>query len=102
GLAVDAFDGAPNIFTRIRLPVEEIAPAVGAVAGRLPAAEDEGDRLVARIAGGGQVAPGVGGIASMDADRIAMHAAERLVRLDFVLPAAAVAQDELVDRQRNR
>src|SRR5689334_17192280 len=72
---LSGFDGVEMPRNRQRLPVLEIAAAISAVECRLVRAENEAGESVARVADLRHVAPGVGRIERVDADRIAMHAA---------------------------
>src|SRR5207253_2151355 len=74
-------------------PVEEVAAAIGAVVGDLERAQDQAGDGVARVADARHVAPGVGRVAGVDADRVAVDAAQRLVRLDLAGRPAGVAED---------
>ena len=63
--------------------MEEVAAAIDAVVGDLEGAQDQAGDRVPRVRGAGHVPPGVGRVAGVDADRVAVDAADRLVRLDF-------------------
>src|SRR5262249_13801196 len=80
-----------GLLARVRLLPEE--RRIVAIAGHLPGAKDQADRLVARIGRPGKVPPRVRGVAGMNAGRIAVDAADRLVRLRP--RAAVVAEQEL-------
>src|ERR1043165_9617181 len=69
-----------GIFTRIGLPVEEIASPVGAVEGDLPRPHDEADDAIAGVADPGQVAPRIRGVAGVNADGIAVNTTNRFIR----------------------
>src|SRR5206468_4071869 len=59
------------------LPVLEIAATVGAIERDLIRAQDKAGMGVSRVADPRHVAPGIGGIAGMDADAVSVHAARR-------------------------
>src|SRR5262249_25662469 len=87
---------------RPRLPGEEVAAALDAVARRLPGAADQARERVAGAAGAREAAPRVRRVVLGRADRIAGRAAERLVGLPLVVAAPVVAEQQLVGRQRDR
>src|SRR5262249_20065462 len=64
--------------TRIWLPFEELAAST-AVARYLVSAQNQGRHRVARVGNATYVPPGVRRIAGVDANAVAVHAADRLV-----------------------
>src|SRR5207249_1964142 len=68
-LGIIRFDLAEVPGDRQRLPVEEIAAARGAIEGHLISAENQAGKAIARAAHARHVAPGVGRIAGVDANR---------------------------------
>src|SRR5258705_8609830 len=83
------------------LPVEEIAAAVDAVEGDLVAAQNQTCEGVSWIAHAGEVAPGVGRVAGVDADGVAVDGADGFVGGFVAEGAADVAENELIGGQRN-
>ena len=64
--------------------------------------ENETGETVSRVAHAREIAPGVGGIAGVNADGITMHAAHRFARHFVARRAAEVAEDELIGGERHR
>src|SRR6185503_5346838 len=81
---------------RLRLPVEEVAAAGDAVEGDLVRAEDQAGEPVPRGADAAHAAPRARGIARVDADRVAVDAADRLARPLVAGRPPLVAQEQLV------
>ena len=87
---------------RDRLPVQEITTTGGAVQRDLVRAQDHAGERVSCIADAGHVAPGIGGIARVNANRIAVNAANRFARHLFARSSPLIAQNELIRRERDR
>src|SRR5438132_11455290 len=93
---IGRLDGINVVLERQRVPVEEIARARGAIESDLISAEDEASEGVPGVADAGEVAPGAGGVAGVDADAVAVNAADGLAGGFVARGAAHVAQAELV------
>src|SRR5262249_51859477 len=87
--------------TRVGLPLQELASAVDTVQCHLERAEDQTGRLVPGVADARDVAPGVGRVQGVYADRVAVDAAERLAGAGLVLRPALVAQQQFARRHRD-
>ena len=85
------------------LPVQEIAAPVHPVQRHLVRPQDQAGDRIAAVARPDHVSPGVGRIAGMHADRIAMDAPLGLVRLSTSAGSSTdVAEDQLIGRQGDR
>ena len=87
---------------RHRFPIKKITTARGAVQGDLIRAQNEAGKTVPRIGDAGHIPPGVGRVARVDPDRVAMHASQRFPGLFVAGCSAHVAQDQLIGGQRDR
>ncbi len=75
------FSGLDEINVRLHrkwIPVQEIAPARSPIKGGLIRAKDQAGESIPRTADTGQITPGTGRIAGVDADTVAVDAAWRL------------------------
>src|SRR5207302_6609285 len=76
-ILVFRLDSLPRIGARIRLPGEEITAAVRAIPSDLVGAQDQARECIPRIADAGNVPPSVGRVAGMNANAVAVDAADR-------------------------
>ncbi len=98
---IGGLDAGDVILERKRFPVEEVAAAVGAVAGGLPCAENEAGAGISRIAGAGEVAPCVGAVAGVNADGVAVNTARRFAGGFLLWRTSMIAQKKLIRGQRD-
>ena len=86
---------------RSRLPVEEVAAPIDSVIRDLECTQNRAGELIASVAELDHVSPRIRRVGRMHADRIAMHAPQRLARLNFPLATTDVTQDELIGCEAN-
>ena len=83
-------------------PVQEVAATLRAVERHLIRAKNQAGVGVSGITHAGHVAPGIGGIAGVNADAVAMHAAGRFAEAFLGGRASVVAEHQLVCGERKR
>ena len=101
-VGITRFDFPEMPGDRQRLPIEEISAARRAVQGHLIRAENQARKTISRVADARHIAPGVGRVGGVDADRVAVHAAQRFARHFIARRPAHVTQDQLIGSQRDR
>src|SRR5437867_9517614 len=75
-----------------RLPIKKIPTACRAVEGDLIRAQNEAGKTVPRVGDSSHIPPGVGRVARVDPDRVAMHAPQRFSGLFIAGRSSHVAQ----------
>ena len=80
-------------------PIQKIAATINSIKRRLVRSDNQAGETVARVADKRHVAPGVCGVAGVDSNGIAMHAADWFSRNFVARSAPMIAQNQLVCRK---
>src|ERR1051326_9426306 len=87
---------------RERLPILEVAAALGAIQRNLIGSEYDAGERIPRICHAGHIAPGICRIAGVHANRVAMYAANRFANNLLAGRPSVVTENKLIGSESDR